>query len=903
MFVSRTLGIASLLLSVGMAAAPLPIHAQTKRSAGFGTSRPSPLPASSADLDRLFARANSLQAREQRADASSLYQQALAAAESRGAGAQVARALCGLARAAAEPAEARQYGLRCLARYQALGDLAGTGRAHRALADVARRLKEPAEERRHMEQAVAAFVAAGDRRAHARAQLWFIDQFTRGSAEKAQWAEQMIQTARASRDRFLEAMILHAWADDSFAVSVYPGVLERLQRAASLYKAIGAHDELGTVYNSLGRLYRTHGMVDDALAYQRKALALHRRYGTTFSHVQSLNAVASTHLNRNELPEARRYYLDALARARKSGTKRMEDFLLGNLASAYMAQGRFADAIPIFEGVLARGADLYPSHRSTRLSKCYLKVGRLAEALTAADRAVETCGTFRDMCANAYSVRSAVQATLGHDEAAQADVRQALDIIERFRHEVVPQDRFKQNFAQANHAIYTHAIELDLQRDRPGDALETAELARSRAFLDLLASRAGAEHGAASSTPRDGDALAAPATAAELTGIAARLRSTLVIYWVTDDELFVWVASPDGAIVARRVEVLQSRLARLVHATTPLVFAPASSVRTTSTQAAIVTRGAARVVLDDAPVTAWRELHDLLIQPIRDLLPKKKDALLTIVPHGPLVKLSFAALRDARGRYLLEDFTLHYAPAGGVLRFTADKRRTTARDSDVLILADPAVPPLPSIERHLPRLPGARAERLRIARQMSAASITTLEGDDATESRVRAAVGDKGVLHFATHAIIDDDDPLASYLVVGADARPQDSDGLLTAKEIYGLDLHAHLVVLSACRSGGATISGDGVSTFARAFMYAGVPSLVVSLWDVADVPTSRLLPEFYRAWRGGAAKAASLRSAQLRLIRDLRAGRVEVATPVGPVALPDHPVFWAGFVLVGEPE
>ena len=96
---------------------------------------------------------------------------------------------------------------------------------------------------------------------------------------------------------------------------------------------------------------------------------------------------------------------------------------------------------------------------------------------------------------------------------------------------------------------------------------------------------------------------------------------------------------------------------------------------------------------------------------------------------------------------------------------------------------------------------------------------------------------------------------------------------------------------------------GDGIATFARAFIYAGAPSIVASLWDVADEPTNRLLPQFYRAWLGGASKARALRAAQLRLLSELRAGKVRIETPAGLVSLPEHPVFWAGFALIGEPE
>lgn len=136
---------------------------------------------------------------------------------------------------------------------------------------------------------------------------------------------------------------------------------------------------------------------------------------------------------------------------------------------------------------------------------------------------------------------------------------------------------------------------------------------------------------------------------------------------------------------------------------------------------------------------------------------------------------------------------------------------------------------------------------------------------------------------------------MSSFLALGTG---RGDDGRLTAEKIYRLQLDADLVVMSACRSGGGFI---GIAGLARALFYAGARSLVVSLWDVADAPTSRLVPAFYRAWLGGADKASALRTAQLALIRELRRGRVTVAT--GPVAIPEDPAFRAGFVLLGEPD
>jgi CHAT domain-containing protein len=141
-----------------------------------------------------------------------------------------------------------------------------------------------------------------------------------------------------------------------------------------------------------------------------------------------------------------------------------------------------------------------------------------------------------------------------------------------------------------------------------------------------------------------------------------------------------------------------------------------------------------------------------------------------------------------------------------------------------------------------------------------------------------------------------------SFLVLSAGDQSLPGSGRLTVREIYGMDLQTDLVVLSACRTGLGKLSGDGMVGLTRAFFYAGAPSVMATLWDVADEPTSQLISSFYSSLQKDHDKSRALQTAQLRLMRALRAGQVHVDTPVGPVTLPEDPVFWAGFVLQGEP-
>jgi CHAT domain-containing protein len=363
--------------------------------------------------------------------------------------------------------------------------------------------------------------------------------------------------------------------------------------------------------------------------------------------------------------------------------------------------------------------------------------------------------------------------------------------------------------------------------------------------------------------------------------------------------VYAWVLSPDGTVRGASVSIPRSKLDDLIRSSAAFTQAPHTS---SSAGAAIATRGDMQIAVSPRSRQTWRALYDVLIAPIERELPRQTGARLTIVPYGPLLGVPFAALRDARGRYLVERYTIHSVPAGAVLQFTAGKIRADARVGSVLLIGDPAAPPRIPGEPALPRLAGASEEVRAIARLLPASRATVLAGQAATERRVRTALPGKTVIHFATHGIVRDGNPLASFLALGTSGGDS-GDGQLTADKIYGLDLDANLIVLSACRSGGGVITGDGIAGLARAFFYAGTASVVVSVWDVADQPTNRLLPAFYRLWLKGADKARALRAAQLSLIRSLRAGEVKVTLPVGTFVLPEDPAFWAAFVLLGEPD
>ena len=392
---------------------------------------------------------------------------------------------------------------------------------------------------------------------------------------------------------------------------------------------------------------------------------------------------------------------------------------------------------------------------------------------------------------------------------------------------------------------------MSTRRGDTNGAFIAAEQGRARAFLDLLALRnelrqarlgvAGAPapartepRAAALGTGGLASPLAAGAPSMErLAATAARLRSTILSYWVGETATFLWVMTPEGQVRVRRIQAGRVELERLVAQTLPGAAPDARPA------VATVTSRGPDLELPAAPLVALRRLHTLLIEPAAAILPA--SGRVTIVPHGPLFKLSFAALTDKRGKYLIERYAVHYVPSLAVLEFTA-QAASRPRRSGFLLVADPA--PLPSVvdsldgrSRPLPRLPGSIRETRAIAALLPAGETTVLDGGRASEADVAAAIRGKRVLHLATHGIIRDSEPLASFIAVGETGRDAAHDGRLTAAELYHVDLESDLVVLSACRSADGAVSGDGIFGLTRALLSAGTPAVIASAWKS---PTNR---------------------------------------------------------------
>ncbi len=301
-------------------------------------------------------------------------------------------------------------------------------------------------------------------------------------------------------------------------------------------------------------------------------------------------------------------------------------------------------------------------------------------------------------------------------------------------------------------------------------------------------------------------------------------------------------------------------------------------------------------------------LSRMILAPVADLLGSRR---LVVVASGGLGRVPFSALPHPRDQALdpaplLVDHEVVQLPSVAVLMALRRMERHRSPAPHLLALvADPVFsagdPRLgrSGLNEEKPRgagvlgrlrYAGGEANAIQALAPPGSAFVAT--GLDASRALVESgSLADFRILHFATHGLYSEDFPELSALALSAfDGAGRPVDGLLRAYQVVGLDLRADLVVLSACKTalgGGDAAGGAGQRGLTEAFLRAGAPRVLVSLWDVDDRATGELMRRFYRGLLGGRlTPAQALRRAQLSLRRERRWRA---------------PFYWAGFVLEGD--
>jgi CHAT domain-containing protein len=292
------------------------------------------------------------------------------------------------------------------------------------------------------------------------------------------------------------------------------------------------------------------------------------------------------------------------------------------------------------------------------------------------------------------------------------------------------------------------------------------------------------------------------------------------------------------------------------------------------------------------------DLYEVLIQPIEEEISNKKN--LVIVPHGMLHYLPFQALLSKEGKYLLESFNISYLPSASVLKYARAKNK--GNRVDLFAVGNPAtgLSPLPAAEVEVKEVSAIFEKKL------------VLTGQQATKISVKSQGPQYDMILLSTHGEMIESDPLKSNLRFTPSEK---DDGRLTVNEIFDMEIKANLVTLSACETAlvrgetGDFPQGDDLVGLSRAFIHAGAPSVVASLWKVSDDSTVELMRAFFRNLKSMRTSEA-LRKAQLDLMKssirfhvERGSGGITQSINYQPEMSIEcsHPFFWAPFILLGD--
>ncbi|MDT7542443.1 MAG: hypothetical protein QOE33_2347 [Acidobacteriota bacterium] len=509
------------------------------------------------------------------------------------------------------------------------------------------------------------------------------------------------------------------------------------------------------------------------------------------------------------------------------------------------------------------------AHASLYAGEIYRRRGDNDKAIEAYDRAINFYAgqDFPYFRYTAHKGKLLALLARNEDQSVGEELRTVMSVFEQYRVELTEENQ-RNVFFDVEQGVYDRVMDFAYTRKHDSDlALDYSELSRARSLLDAMHGGAQVSDGEDAPESRLLSA-SAPLTAAELPQRMPE-HAQAVEYAALDDKLLIWVVTRAG-ISTEVVAIGSSALEEKVRAYLRAVNGTSE---------------------DDEREARRRagELYDILIKPVESHLDKTK--LLCIVPDKILHFLPYAALVSPAGKYLVEDFRLEVSPSSSVFVECSEGAKLKAnRDEEKLLsIGNPNFDPraFPSLSP----LPSAGKEARAIA--ASYKSPRLLIGDDAREELIKSEIKKSDVANFALHYVVNPQSAMLSGMLLtrerGGDA-PNAEDGVLRIQEIYKLKLpQTRLVVLSACQTGiEQEYRGEGAIGVARAFIAAGVPIVVASLWSVDSASTARLMISFHvHRKRDQQPTAEALKQAQLELIR-------------GDDGRFCQPRYWAAFTAIG---
>ena len=695
---------------------------------------------------------------------------------------------------------------------------------------------------------------------------------------------QLVSDSKLRRHLQIHAKSLLALANADGATQRISLNLEHSKKAVEIARELGDAETAINGLRFVGNAYTSLGEHDSAVKWLSEASSLPRdSWVKPIMAAVAYKEMGDAFFRVGKYRIALPYQHEAVRMCEKSGNAMVLAFMIQRLGLTYGMLGNHeeatrylkdavarAEAIPDQKGRIQLQIDLY-----TKAGDFYLKQKKFDEAISTYRQALESIGganmrhhlsSIRQGLATAYMAQ-------GKDVEAEAELKESIKLAEEAR-EQISDAKSRGSFLASQYSVYRTMVSFQfLNKNDTAQAFNYAEIAKGRDLLDALA-------GSCHVSVNDGQvnlSLSRSATPLTLEQSQRALPpdAQFVQYVAGKNQLMIWLVTRDRVVTAKS-DVSADDLRDKVKAYLD----------------ELRLRGAIESLNRQAS-----DLYNLLIAPIKEQLDRNRALL--IAPDGALRDLPFASLVSPESkRYLIEDFTIVTEPSASVFARSLDisLRKQKGESQSFLGLSNPRFNQqgfpklryLPSSEQELEHIQSLYPQPLILNRRQ------------ATESALVKEIGNYEIVHLATHALSDKKSSMLSTIVLAdenhspAEEKNPDRvafDGALRAYEVYRLKPErTRLVVLSSCRSGlGDHERNEALGGLAQAFLVAGVPAVVASLWDVDDESTAGLMEKFHAAHRvKKLAFGQSLRQAQLSFLQTSSVKK-------------RHPFFWATFIVTGN--
>nr|WP_206602922.1 tetratricopeptide repeat protein [Leptolyngbya ohadii] len=457
--------------------------------------------------------------------------------------------------------------------------------------------------------------------------------------------------------RRAEAIRLAQQGFQQLNTSQYSAALQSFQKALIIIREVGDRVSEGRILNNIGGAYQNQGQYPQALNSYQQALIIIREMGDRAGEGATLNNIGGVYQNQGQYPQALDYYQQALTIVREVGDRVQEGRTLNNIGQVYDNQGQYLQALDYYQQALniirEVGDRVQEGATLNNIGLVYDNQGQYPQALDYYQQALVITREVGDRAGEGKTLNNIGAALLQTNQFAQASelLYAAIDVWESLRTAEMS-DAAKVAIFETQADTYKFLQQALIAQNQPHQALEAAERGRGRALVALLSEQAAGNTTLENTAP----------SIDRIKQIARTQNATLVmysqIYTVAGDRvLYIWVVKPTGEITFRQTSLTAQAgqpdtnpIASLSNnpifrgdqpdATSALVANTRSSLRVGDATIGVVSTEA-------SPTDRLRQLHQLLIEPIADLLPTNPDDRIVFVPQGSLFLVPFAALQDA----------------------------------------------------------------------------------------------------------------------------------------------------------------------------------------------------------------------------------------------------------------